>query len=412
MNRPVAGCPFHAATLPVDGTPLRPSPLLAEWREAGGAVPLRYDDGHQGLVATRYEVAKAVLQDPRFSMRPYRTPVGGELPSGVADDLAAPGELPGDLDDAASRSELSNLLVRDGAEHARLRRLITPRLSVKQVRGRQPWVSQMVGEQLAAFHAKGSPGDVWMDYARPIAARAHCRVIGIPMSDFDEFESLFVGPSTAQQKYDFIRGVLGTRASDPGDDIISDLLASEDVTREEVEGLLRMLMGAGRDSVAYLIATATVALLTHPEQLAALRDEPETIDVAIEEFMRTGAMFLTVFPRTATEDVELEGVSIKAGQSVSVSPVGANRDPRRWERAEEFDVSRDAYGHLGFGHGIHGCVGQQLARLEIREAITQLIAGCPQLRLISADQLEPMPFAHPVATYEAGSVIVEWSRPR
>jgi cytochrome P450 len=128
----------------------------------------------------------------------------------------------------------------------------------------------------------------------------------------------------------------------------------------------------------------------------------------MEEFMRVGAMFVTLFPRTATEDVEIGGTRFRAGESVSVSPVGANRDEAVFERPEEFDIARNAFGHLGFGHGLHGCVGQQVARVEITEAIGQLVAEFPALRLEHAEQLAPMPFAHPVATYEAGSVVVGW----
>lgn len=411
MTETISACPFHAVSLPGDGTPLRPSPSLAEWREQAAAVPLRYQDGHEGFIGTRYDFARAVLEDPRFSMRPERMPMG---PTGhVSDDedlpnAALPAELPGPLDEAAKRSEFANLLVLDGEEHSRLRRIAMPRFSVKQVRGRREWIAHMVSEELAKLKAKGTPADVWIDYALPIAARTHCRVIGVPDSGYDEFVRLFEGSSTAQEKYDFIRGILDERQDDPGEDVITDLLASDAISREEVEGLLRLLLGAGRDSVAYLIATSTVALLSNPDQLALLRSEPERFDTAIEEFMRVGAMFLTVFPRTALEDVEVECVSIAAGQSVSVSPVAANRDPERWDHPEDFDVTRDAFGHLGFGHGIHGCIGQQLARVEIREGIRQLIEGCSGLRLIHAEQLTPQPFAHPVAVYEAGSVIVEW----
>jgi len=123
--------------------------------------------------------------------------------------------------------------------------------------------------------------------------------------------------------------------------------------------------------------------------------------------MRVGAMFITVFARTALEDVEIDGVAIPAGTSVAVSPVAANRDPAHWgDDADGFDVERDAFGHLGFGYGIHGCIGQQVARVEIREAITALLEEFPGLRLVSAEQLEPQPFAHPVAVYEAGEVLV------
>jgi cytochrome P450 len=419
-----AGCPFHGGvtTLPGDGTPLRPSPSIARWRAEAPATPLDYADGHRGLIATGYDLARAVLEDPRFSMVPGRLPlppggrrahgmVGNEHdvasdPHGEHEDVDAVADP--DLDAAAQRSLRAGLLGLDGDAHARLRRTVTSRFSVKQARMRQPQVAATVAATLAAFQAEGSPNDVWTRYAKPIAAITHCQVLGVPERDHERWVRLFVDNATTQQRFDFIRELLDTRAADPGEDVVTDLLASDVVTREEAEGLLFMLMVSGRDSVAYLIATATVALLTHPEQLDLLRDEPERIGPAIEEFMRTGAMFLTLFPRTALEDVELAGIRIPAGTTVSPSSVGGNRDPERWDRPEDFDVQRDAFGHLGFGHGIHGCIGQQLARVEIREAVTALISGLPGLRLEHADQLEPLPFASPVATYEAGSVIVSW----
>ena len=411
-----AECPFHARALPGDGTPLKPSPQLAEWREQGAFVPLDFQDGHEGLVATRYEAAVSVLQDPRFSMRPSRMPVGpGDTGHGAhGDDQAAsaavPLEAPGDLDEAGQRSDDLNLLNLDGEVHSRLRRAVTARFSVRQARSREPWIRTMIAEQIAQLKARGPVVDLWRDYAMPISARTHCHVIGIPDHHYDRFVALFVESSTAQQKYDFIRALLEERRASPGEDVITDLLGSADLEQVEIEGLLRLLMGAGRDSVAYLIATASVALLTNPAQLAVLRDDPERIRMAVEEFMRVGAMFVTLFARTATEDVVVDGIPITAGTSVAVSPVAANRDPGHWERAEEFDVSRDAFGHLGFGHGIHGCIGQQVARVEIREALTALLESFPDLALVEAEQLTPQPFAHPVAVYEAGTVSVHLGR--
>ncbi|MDP9026459.1 MAG: cytochrome P450 [Actinomycetota bacterium] len=404
-----ASCPFpHARALPGDGTPLVPSPRLAEWREHGSFVPLDFQDGHAGLAAVRYEAVASVLQDPRFSMRPARMPVGPEGPDdGLADSAAVPLELPGELDEPGQRSEELNLLTLDGAEHAKLRRAATARFSVRQARSREPWIQEMVAGQVARLRELGPVVDLWRNFAMPISARTHCRVIGIPDHHFETFVELFVEASTAQQKYDFIRAILVERADDPGEDVITDLLANPELDRVEIEGLLRLLMGAGRDSVAYLIATASVALLTNPEQLALLREDPERIRPAVEEFMRVGAMFVTLFARTALEDVEIDGVTIPAGTSVAVSPVAGNRDPAHWGAdAEEFDVTRDAFGHYGFGYGIHGCIGQQVARVEIREAITALLEAFPRLELVSAEQLEPLPFAHPVAVYEAGEVLV------
>lgn len=403
-----ASCSFHARSLPGDGTPLNPSPRFAEWREQAPFVPLDFQDGHEGLAAVRYEAVVSVLQDPRFSMRPARMPVGPDEPEeGTAETAAVPLELPGDLDEAGRQSEEMNLLTLDGAEHAKLRRAATSRFSVRQARSREPWIQQMVAEQIALLRGHGPVVDLWRNFAMPISARTHCRVIGIPDHHFDTFVELFVEPSTAQQKYDFIRALLTERKDDPGEDVVTDLLANPDLSQVEIEGLLRLLMGAGRDSVAYLIATASVALLTNPEQLRLLRKDPERIQPAVEEFMRVGAMFVTLFARTALEDVEIDGVTIPAGTSVAASPVAANRDPEHWGAdADEFDVTRDAFGHFGFGYGIHGCIGQQVARVEIREAITALLEAFPELELLSAEQLEPMPFAHPVAVYEAGEVLV------
>ncbi|TCK64300.1 cytochrome P450 [Curtobacterium sp. PhB136] len=406
QEAPVSGCPFHQ--LPADSTPLTPSPRFAAWRDAGPATPLEYQDGHVGLVVTRYDAARAVLGDPRFSQVPHR------MPRGPAPDPAEGGTPDHDpdpappLDDAARRSiDAANLLALDGDVHQRMRRGVTGRFSVKQVRGREPEVHASVERQLEHLRSTGGPVDLFAEYAQPIAARTHCSVIGVHEDLVPEFSRHFVRGTTTQERFDFIRRVVDRRAADPGDDVITDLLAS-DFSREELEGLVFQLMSAGHDSVAYLIATATVALLTHPDQLERLRADPARVAPAIEEFMRTGAMFLTLFPRTATEDLEIEGVAVRAGQTVSVSPVGANRDSRRFEDPERFDVDRDAFGHLGFGHGPHGCIGQQLARLEIRLAITRLLTGLPGLRLVDAEQLRPLPFANPVATYEAGAVVVAW----
>ena len=254
----IAGCPFHSRALPGDGTPLTASPQIADWRDHSAFMPLDFQDGHEGLVATRYDAAVAVLQDPRFSMFPSRMPVG---PDGIADaDAAAvPLELPGDLDEAAEASDRLNLLNLDGEEHSKLRRAVTARFSVRQARAREPWIREMVAEQIEELRHKEGVVDLWRDFAMPISARTHCHVIGIPPRLYPTFVELFVEASTAQQKYDFIRALLEERADDPGEDVITDLLANDELDRVEIEGLLRLLMGAGRDSVAYLIATASVA---------------------------------------------------------------------------------------------------------------------------------------------------------
>ncbi len=390
-------------SVPVDGTPLTPSPCLAAYREAGAAVPLRYADGHEGLLTTTSDFAMSLLGDPRFTLTQWRFPLEqqpGAAHSQVEDDP---------IDAAAEEAlEACNLLKMDAPEHSRLRKAITGRLSVRAVRAYEDQVRENIARQLAHFQSLGSPANLTAEYADPVSAYNHCHLLGVPDDLVPGFFDSFVRLSPRQAKHDFVRAVVEAVRSDLGEDIVSDLIRS-DLTEAEIEGQLVLLMNAGRDTVAYMIATGTNMLLKHPAQLQALRDEPELIETGIEEILRYCAMFVTLFPRTATEDVEIDGIRIPKGATVSASPVAANRDPGRWERPDEVDLRRDAYGHLSFGSGQHGCVGQQFARLQVKEALRQLVAATPDLRLVEAQQDEPIrPFPSELPTYHAGDIIVAW----
>src|SRR3546814_10873135 len=139
-----------------------------------------------------------------------------------------------------------------------------PRFSVRQARGREPWIRTMIAEQITYLRDRGPVVYLCREYCMHISARTHCHVIGIPDRHYGTFVELFVEPSTAQQKYDFIRSLLAERENDPGDDVITDLLAAPNLDRSEIESLLRLLRGTGRDSVAYAIAQASVPLLPPP----------------------------------------------------------------------------------------------------------------------------------------------------
>jgi cytochrome P450 len=388
--------------LPIDGTPLCPSATLAQWREEAAATPLEYEDGHQGLVINRYELAKLILEDKRFSQKPIRIPahqvIREESDPGinvVGGELATEGEL-----------DPGNLLFLDGEQHLKIRRAVTSRFSVRAAKGYEADIKDIVATQIKRLSAQGSPVDITEYYSEPISAHGHARVLGIPESFFKDYERLFVGKSEENEKIDYLRRVLASKKNFLADDVLSDLLKS-DLSKNEIEGLTFSLMVSGRDNVAYMISTGILALLRHPDQLQALRDDPTLIDAGIEELLRISAVFLTMFPRTAMEDVEIDGVKIARGQSVSVSAVAANHDGRQYSDPDRFDLSRDAFGHLGFGNGIHGCLGQQVARIEIKEGIMQLIQAFPNLKLVRAEQDSPMPFVHPVAAYQVGQVILD-----
>lgn len=394
----VARCPMpEVRRIPNDGTPLCPSSTFATWREEGAATPLEYSDGHVGMIINRYELARMVLEDKRFSQSPPRMPAhhGDVLTKGY--ELTSGNEL-----------DAGNVLGLDGEQHARIRRTILNRYSVKSARSYESDMKEIIAKQFEILMAQPRPVDITKHYSQPISAAGHMRVLGIPEKFRRRYSELFVEESETDQKIEFLREVLAVKKHELAEDVLSDLLRT-DLTVPEIEGLTLSLMVSGRDSVAYMISTAMTALLNNPDQLEALKNDPELIHGGMEEFMRVGAMFLTVFPRTATEDVEFGDVKIPAGVSVSVSPVAANHDERQFSDPDRFDLSRDAFGHMGFGHGIHGCVGQQVARVEIKTAVMQLISNTSGLRLIEAEQNKPIPFAHPVATYDAGEVIVDWN---
>ena len=389
-------CP-HKHNLPSDGTPLNPSPTLDHWRESSAITSLTYSDGHDGWIALRQEISQEILLDTRFSQLPHRFP-------GLAPVLAPEGFID-DADELAIRS--ADLLALDGDQHRKCRRTVTSKFSFKAVNSYTEIVSALVSKQLAHLRSQPQPVDLTEHYSEPISIANHAFVLGIPDSMVSEFERTFVSTASREDRITFVRDIYKYRKGNPGEDLISHLIASE-LTRAEVEGLIYVFFTSGRDSVAYMISTSMVALLQHPDQLAYLQKNLPPSQEAIEELMRYCAMFVTLFPRTALEEMEIAGQKIEIGQSVSVSPVAVNRDSRIWDDPDTLKLDREIKAHLSFGHGIHGCVGQQLARLVIQESLSQLLGAVNSIELVSAEQLEPMEFAHPVATYKVGKVFLTW----
>lgn len=389
-------CP-HKHNLPSDGTPLNPSPTLDHWRESSAITSLTYSDGHDGWIALRQEIAQEILLDTRLSQLPHRFP-------GLAPVLPPEGFID-DADELAIRS--ADLLALDGDQHRKCRRTVTSKFSFKAVNSYTEIVSALVSKQLAHLRSQPQPVDLTEHYSEPISIANHAFVLGIPDSMVSEFERTFVSTASREDRITFVRDIYKYRKGNPGEDLISHLIASE-LTQAEVEGLIYVFFTSGRDSVAYMISTSMVALLQHPDQLAYLQKNLPPSQEAIEELMRYCAMFVTLFPRTALEEMEIAGQKIEIGQSVSVSPVAVNRDSRIWDDPDTLKLDREIKAHLSFGHGIHGCVGQQLARLVIQESLSQLLGGVNSIELVLAEQLEPMEFAHPVATYKVGKVFLTW----
>jgi cytochrome P450 len=260
-------------------------------------------------------------------------------------------------------------------------------------------IARIAADHLAAMHRAGTRADLVPAYAEPIPALTICELLGVPYADRDSFRIhvhvMMSTAATAEAKsaamvalHEYLLGLVRAKRAHPTDDIIGALTAT-DLSDDELAGVGAILLAAGLDTAANMIAMGTFALLVNPDQLAALRADPDLIDSAIEELLR----YLSVADiglRSALEDVEVAGRLIGAGESVTYSMATANRDPRRFDDPDRLDLRRNAGGHVALGHGLHQCLGQQLARVEMRAAFPALLTRLPGLRLDVAPGDVPM----------------------
>lgn len=390
-----SSCPHSEAfRLPADGTPSTPSQALLAL-QSQSASPLAYRDGEVGLIVTNYQLAKEILADARFSQFPHRFPISEiEVKNEEVDERAI------------AAAKVADLLALDGDQHSRVRGSLTAKLSLKSIRSLENEIQSTISSAVENLEPLRDTYDLHELYSEPISVAMHSLLLGIPTRCIKEYGDLYTGSSTAQAKWEFVRRVLQIKAGELRDDVLSALLQS-DLTPLEIEGLAFALFISGRDSVAYFISTSTVNILSQPDGVDLFLAKSSEGNIVIEELLRFGSMFVTLFPRTAKEDIEIGVLSIKAGTSISVSQVAVNRDPSHFADSAVLDLTKNSAGHLAFGHGIHSCVGQQFARIVLKSALQQLFTKYPGLELISADQKTPQSFAHPVAVYDAGRVFVK-----
>jgi cytochrome P450 len=292
-------------------------------------------------------------------------------------------------------------LLMDEPQHGRYRKPLVGKFTVRRMRLLTERVEQITAEHLDAMEKAGPPADLVSAFARPVPAIMICELLGVPYEDRGSFqkqvESFMNGETsdedliaayTATQQY--LAELVAAKRANPTDDVLSDLTDS-DLTDEELKGMSLILLAAGLDTTANMLALGTFALLRNPAQLAALRADPALADRAVEELLRYLSVAKT-FLRTALEDVELGGQTIEAGTTVILSYNTANRDPKRFADPHVLDLRRQDGGHLAFGHGIHQCLGQQLARVEMRVAFPALVNRFPTLRLaVPAEEVDLRP---------------------
>ncbi|WP_369147391.1 cytochrome P450 [Streptomyces sp. R44] len=362
-----------------------PYPYYAKFREAGPVHEVRMPDGFQFWLVVGHEEGRAALTDPRLAKSP--SVIGVRPPE---EDIIG-----------------VHLLSADAPDHTRLRRLVTAEFTGRRVENLRPRIERLTHELADAMEPAGR-ADLVDAYAFPLPITVICELLGVPAEDRDTFRGWsneLVTPTGERGILDALEGFGGyldgliedKRAAGPADDLLSGLISAraEDGDRlsgPELRAMAYLLLIAGHETTVNLIANTVRNLLTHPEQLAALRADPDLLDGAIEESLRYDGPVETGTFRFTREPVAIGDTVIPAGQSVLVGIGALDRDPARFPEPDRFDIRRDTRGHLAFGHGIHYCLGAPLARLEGRIALRTLLDRFPRLELdAEAGSLEWLP---------------------
>ncbi|MFI8436019.1 cytochrome P450 [Streptomyces sp. NPDC079020] len=369
-------CPYHPPTgyRPPPGTEQRPLSSATLF------------DGRTVWLVTGHAEARALLADPRLS-------ADRENPA-----FPIPTERLAKI--ASRRVELLGV---DDPEHRTQRRMLVPSFTLKRTETLRPRIQETVDRLLDRMIAQGPPVDLVNAFALPVPSMVICALLGVPYSDHDFFESrsrkLLRGPGAADVQAarddldEYFRKLIAHKQTVRGEGLLDELIAGQldtgAIGREQLVRLAQILLVAGHETTANMISLGTFTLLQHPEQLARLRGEEELMPSAVEELLRYLSIADTL-ARVATEDIEIGGVTIRAGEGVVMSASTANRDAAAYPAPDELDLGRQARHHVAFGFGVHQCLGQNLARAEIEIALRSLFARLPGLRL--AAPADDIPF--------------------
>ncbi|MFD6281102.1 cytochrome P450 [Streptomyces sp. NPDC060209] len=349
---------------------------------------------------TRYQDAKAVLSDPRFVRDQGKVPGLAQDGPSIAEQMIEAYGLP-----AEYRDYLGIMVLVDGEEHSRLRNLVTKSFTARRINALRPRLEQITKELVAPLAAR-KEAELLEDVGYPLASTVICALIGIDEADVPRMRTWIreyasgdidlVIPAL-RNMVDHSKDLIARRTAAPMDDLVSGWIASgkddpDGLTETEMVALILLLINTGITPPALFIASAVLALLDHPDQLARLRAEPELLGRAVTELLRFTSPVPMGAPLYAVEDLEFAGMPVKKGEAVTSALLAANFDPDEYQAPERLDITRDlgrGVGHVAFGHSAHYCIGASLARLEAEVALDQLLIQQTALRLGAArDELE------------------------
>ncbi len=372
-----------------------PYPIYRQLREHG---PLQLPDSNL-VVFSSFADCDEVLRHP--------SSCSDRLKSTAAQQAIAAGQ-------EARPFGTPGFLFLDPPDHTRLRKLVSKAFSPKVVRGLEPDIATLVDGLLDKVGAEGRL-EVIADLAYPLPVAVICRLLGVPIEDepkfswasallaqgLDPFIAFTGQPQGFEERLEaglwlrgYLRDLLRLRRADPGEDLMSGLIAVEEagdqLTEEEIVATCNLLLIAGHETTVNLIANGALALLRHPEHWAALGQDSSRASAIIEETLRYDPPVQLV-SRVAGEDVSIgeQGVRVPKGDTMLLLLAAAHRDPAVIERPDEFNPTRDSVRHLAFGLGPHFCLGAPLARLEATVALSALTKRFPNARLAKEPAYKP-----------------------
>ncbi|MFB6619422.1 cytochrome P450 [Streptomyces sp. NPDC085524] len=354
-----------------------PYPFYAALRQAGPVHRIE-TGGQRSWLVVGHEEARQALNHPALS----KNWLGSEL-----------------FDVPQAYAANRNMLESDPPHHTRLRRLVAREFTARRVEALRPRVQQVTDELLDAMAARPDRrADLIRSFAAPLPMTVICELLGVPDLDQERFrfwsgeivtpaDPAAPDPRAMEEMTAYLFELVAAKAEKPGDDLLSALIRTRDedgdqLAPDELIGMAFLLLVAGHETTVNLIGNGVRALLEHPDQLAALRADPDgLIDGAVEEMLRYDGPVQHATYRFARTDLEIGSTPIEAGSSVLVALAAADRDPARFDEPgpDVFDIRRTGQSHLAFGHGIHFCLGAPLARMEGRIAIRSLLERFPDL---------------------------------
>ncbi|MGW1194617.1 cytochrome P450 [Streptomyces sp. NPDC002536] len=353
------------------------SEQYAEVRGHEGLPRVQLPYGEPAWLVTRYADARLVLGDQRFSRAAC-----------VAHDEPRQSE----------NQNNSGILSMDPPDHSRLRRLVAGAFTVQRMERLRADIRALAGSLLDDMVAAGQPADLVDAFALPLPVSVICRMLGVPEADRPLFrkwsdDALSTSSLTAeeaeasrQELRAYMAELIAEHRGRPADDLMTSLIEARDrgdrLSEEELIDLCVAVLVAGHETTATQIPNFVCTLLDRPGELARLGADPALIPAAVEELLRFVPLGMAAgIPRYATEDVEVGGTLVREGEAVLVSMGAANRDDRRFSAPDALDLSRTGNQHLGFGHGVHHCLGAPLARVELQEALRALSLRLPGLHV-------------------------------